>query len=69
MGQPDMIKTLTRRALRGRFASDVSGATAIEYALIAGFIAIALIVSLSTIGGSLNQTFTKVNDGFSNVTK
>ncbi|MBY0610726.1 MAG: Flp family type IVb pilin [Beijerinckiaceae bacterium] len=52
-----------------RFASDASGATAIEYALIAGFIAVALIVSLGNIGSALNVTFTNVNNGFSNVTK
>lgn len=40
-----------------RFASDTSGATAIEYALIATLIGAALIVGAQTLGNSVNQLF------------
>ena len=45
-----------------RFAKDESGATAIEYGLIAALIAVALITVLGTMSGSLKETFTKVSD-------
>ena len=38
------------------------GATAIEYGLIAALIAVAAITALTTIGGNLNKTFTKVGN-------
>lgn len=44
-----------------RFAKDESGATAIEYGLIAALIAVALITVLGTMSGSLKNTFTKVS--------
>ena len=43
-----------------RFAKDESGATAIEYGLIAALIAVALITVLGPLSGKLNGTFTKV---------
>ncbi|MDC7685157.1 Flp family type IVb pilin [Asticcacaulis sp. BYS171W] len=43
------------------FAQDESGATAIEYGLIAALIAVALITVLGTLKGSLVTTFTKVS--------
>lgn len=43
-----------------RFAEDESGATAIEYGLIAALVAVSLITVLGTMSGKLNQTFTKV---------
>lgn len=39
---------------------DNKGATAIEYGLIAALIAVAAITALTTIGGQLNNTFSKV---------
>lgn len=48
------------RAVR-RFINDQSGATAIEYGLIAVGIAIAIITVVRGIGTSLNSAFTKVN--------
>ncbi|GAW41902.1 Flp/Fap pilin component [Brevundimonas sp. SH203] len=44
-----------------RFAKDESGATAIEYGLIAALIAVALITVLGTMSTSLKATFTKVS--------
>ena len=46
-----------------RFAKDESGATAIEYALIAGGIALAIIAAVPGIGTVLNTTFTNVSTG------
>jgi pilus assembly protein Flp/PilA len=45
-----------------RFVKDESGATAIEYGLIAAGIAVAIITIVNTVGTSLTGTFTKVND-------
>ncbi|WP_284876515.1 Flp family type IVb pilin [Brevundimonas sp. MEB006b] len=44
-----------------RFVKDESGATAIEYGLIAALIAVALITVLGTMSTSLKNTFTKVS--------
>jgi pilus assembly protein Flp/PilA len=43
------------------FAANESGATAIEYALIASLIAIALVTILNTLGGRLSQEFSEVS--------
>lgn len=42
------------------FADDESGATSIEYALIAGIISIAIVASLTSVSGELQSTFSKV---------
>lgn len=49
--------------LIARFVKDESGATAIEYGLIAGGIALAIITIVNTIGTSLKTGFTAVNTG------
>ncbi|WP_271166875.1 Flp family type IVb pilin [Hansschlegelia plantiphila] len=49
-----------------RFANDESGATAIEYGLIAVGIAIAIITMVKGVGGSLNSAFDKVNTNLNN---
>ena len=43
--------------------SEESGATAIEYSLIAGAIALAIIVIVQSIGTKLKPTFTSVSNG------
>ena len=43
-----------------RFLKDESGATAIEYGLIAALIAVVIIGAVTTIGTSLNTTFTTI---------
>ena len=45
-----------------RFLADQSGATAIEYGLIAAGISVAIIAVVSTVGGSLVTTFTNVSN-------
>lgn len=45
-----------------RFLKDESGATAIEYGLIAALIAVAIIGAVTTVGTSAARTFTSVSD-------
>jgi pilus assembly protein Flp/PilA len=45
------------KALVGRFIEDESGASAVEYAVVAGIIAIGIIVSIGAIRDSLNGIF------------
>ena len=45
------------KTLFTRFAKDQSGATAIEYGLIATLIAVAIIVGAGALGTKLNQVF------------
>ena len=45
------MKNLTIRFLKNR-----AGATAIEYGLIATFLAVSLIVGAGSLGGSINET-------------
>ena len=45
-----------------RFAKDRSGATVIEYGLIAALIATAIVAGATTLGGSTNDSFTRVSD-------
>ena len=43
------------------FAKDKSGATAIEYGLIAALVAVGLIAALTALGASLSKIFTHVS--------
>lgn len=45
-----------------RFANDESGATAIEYGLIAGLIAVAIITGATSLGGSLGNMFSDLSN-------
>ena len=53
------------KTLITEFAKDESGATAIEYGLIAALIAVAMIVGATSVGKSINTKFntvaTKIN--------
>ena len=42
------------------FLKDESGATAIEYGLIAAGIAVVIIAAVNTVGSKLNSTFTNI---------
>jgi pilus assembly protein Flp/PilA len=48
------------KTLFSRFVKDESGATAIEYGLIAAIVAIGLIASLQGLKNNLSSTFSKV---------
>jgi pilus assembly protein Flp/PilA len=52
-----------------RFARDNSGATAIEYGLIAAGISVAIITVVNTLGGQLQNTFTNVSTQLGNAGK
>jgi pilus assembly protein Flp/PilA len=47
--------------LFSRFVKDESGATAIEYGLIAALIALAIIVGAGTLGNTLNNKFLEIS--------
>ena len=49
------------KVLIARFAKDESGATAIEYGLIAAGISVAIIVAVNGLGTNLNGTFSNIN--------
>jgi pilus assembly protein Flp/PilA len=48
--------------LIARFVKDESGATAIEYGLIASLVGVAIIVGATALGGKLNTAFTDLGD-------
>ncbi|MCR6670263.1 Flp family type IVb pilin [Devosia ginsengisoli] len=45
-----------------RFAKDESGATAIEYGLIAALISVGIILAVTTLGNNLRDVFTTVGN-------
>jgi pilus assembly protein Flp/PilA len=51
--------------VRARFVTDESGATAIEYGLIAGLITLLIIAPVTQIGNTVFQFFAAVLAGFS----
>ena len=51
-----------------RFLNDESGATAIEYGLIAALIAVVLVTTLNAVGTSLGGAFQKIADDVSDAT-
>jgi pilus assembly protein Flp/PilA len=50
-----------------QFLADQSGATAIEYALIAALVAMALIASVTALGASLKSIFMSVSTALNTV--
>jgi pilus assembly protein Flp/PilA len=50
------------KSLIAKFLHDESGATAIEYGLIAAGISIAIIVAVNGLGSNLNTKFTSINN-------
>jgi pilus assembly protein Flp/PilA len=57
------------RTAARKFIRDDSGATAIEYGLIAALIAVVIIGALSTIGTNLNAAFTTIGSGLVTATR
>ena len=53
--------TVMRNVL-SRLLRDESGATAVEYGLIAALIIVVCIVAITTLGTQLNVTFTKIGN-------
>ena len=54
--------------LISRFSRDDSGATAIEYGLIAALVSVAAIAALTAMGGSLNTMFSAVSTALTGAT-
>jgi len=48
------------RSIVARFTKDESGATAIEYGLIAALIAVAIVAAVTTVGSQLVTTFNDI---------
>lgn len=48
-----------------RFLRDERGTTAIEYAVIAALIFLAIVMAIQPISGALNETFGNASDGLS----
>ena len=57
------------KTLMSRFLRDESGATAIEYGLIAAGISVAIIAVVNTLGGQLITTFSNVSSSLANAGK
>jgi pilus assembly protein Flp/PilA len=51
------------KSLFTRFMQDQSGATAIEYGLIAALISVVAITTLGSVGSKLNNKFASVSNG------
>jgi pilus assembly protein Flp/PilA len=60
-----VVKLGSTMKIINRFLKNKSGATAIEYGLIAALIAVAVIGGVSSLGANANTTFTKVSDKMS----
>jgi pilus assembly protein Flp/PilA len=52
-----LLKRVKELIMFARFMKDESGATAIEYGLIAALIAVAIITGATTLGSNLNAKF------------
>ena len=52
-----------------RFVQDESGATAIEYGLIAAGISVAIIAVVNNVGGQLKSTFNTISNNLKNAGK
>ena len=50
-----------------RFFRQEEGVTAVEYALIVALIAVAIVSTLSVLGGNMRDTLTDVSDAMANV--
>lgn len=48
------------KAIVSRFAKDTSGATAIEYGLIAGLVSVVIITALTLLGPQLTDVFDSI---------
>ena len=55
--------------LIARFVKDESGATAIEYGLIAAGISLAIIAAVNGLGTTLNTKFTSINSSLKQATR
>jgi pilus assembly protein Flp/PilA len=57
-----LFRRFSMTAQMNRFMRDESGATAIEYALIAAFIGIAITAAVTALGDKISAKFTEIKD-------
>jgi pilus assembly protein Flp/PilA len=62
--QQSGVKLMSK--LFSRFLKDESGATAIEYGLIAALISVAIITAATTLGNTLSNTFNSISNHMNN---
>ncbi len=62
-----LATTNSARSAFARLRGDVSGVTAIEYGLIAGAIAVAIIATVIALGGDIANLFGKTGSALSSV--
>ncbi len=60
-----MVQEVNVRPLINKFLRDESGATAIEYGLIAALIAVVIIGAVSAVGSNLGNTFNNIANNVS----
>jgi pilus assembly protein Flp/PilA len=65
-GTTSEVQELTMKSLFSRFAKDESGATAIEYGLIAAIVGVGIIASLGILRNGLATTFNTVSTNLTN---
>lgn len=58
---------MTMKTFISKFMSDESGATAIEYGLIAALIAVVIIAAVTALGTTIRDKFDAVADGMNGV--
>jgi pilus assembly protein Flp/PilA len=61
LSKPTMKEQVNMRTIMKKLAGNRNGATAIEYGLIAGLVAVAIVASVTLVGGNLNTLFGTVN--------
>jgi pilus assembly protein Flp/PilA len=66
IGRGNQDKDKIMKTLFNRFIKDESGATAIEYGLIAALVAVMIIAGLNVIGPQLRTTFNSVGTALTN---
>ena len=68
--RPDLVRLCQREIVMtkffSRFVRDESGATAVEYGLIAALIGVVIIAGAGALGSALNTKFQNVGDTVSN---
>jgi pilus assembly protein Flp/PilA len=62
----ELYRSQAMKTLVARFLKDQSGATAIEYGLIAAGIAVAIIAVVQAVGTNLTSTFSSVSAALAN---
>ena len=60
LGPGSLVRRTALSGFISRFVADESGATAIEYGLIAALVAVVLVTALGAMGTKLSGTFNKV---------